>query len=104
MYVCAQNVCMHIHEHVCMQIMKEYKNEINDILLSNKQLAKELQYDLRQYEKAQADKDNITPNRCEMAVYVCVCIYIYIWKYEKAKAEQENLTPNRSEMAVYVCV
>ncbi len=45
--------------------MKEYKNEISDILLSNKQLAKELQYDLRQYEKAQAEKDTITPNRGE---------------------------------------
>ena len=43
--------------------MKEYKNEISDILLSNKQLAKELQYDLRQFEKAQAEHDNITPNR-----------------------------------------
>ena len=34
--------------------MKEYKNEIEDILVSNRQLAVELQFDLRQHDKQEA--------------------------------------------------
>ena len=36
--------------------MKEYKSEIEDILVSNRQLAVELQFDLRQHDKQELDK------------------------------------------------
>jgi hypothetical protein len=42
--------------YVSSQIMKEYKNEIDDILVSNKQLASELHFELRQFEKGEAAK------------------------------------------------
>lgn len=43
------------------QIMKEYKSEIDDILLSNKQLARELEFDMRQLERLQAAATKSTP-------------------------------------------
>lgn len=39
----------------CLRVLlKDYKNEIDDILVADKQLQKELMYDMQKYEKAKA--------------------------------------------------
>merc|ERR1712142_1080569 len=37
------------------KIMEDYKNEVNDILAADKQLAKEIEFDMRRYEKEQEE-------------------------------------------------
>lgn len=49
------------------EVMKDYKNEVKEILSADKQLAAEIQYDLKKWEEEQAELKRLQEERVRMS-------------------------------------